>query len=49
MVIKNKYFIYENKYLSNINRVRINEDRDLIKGICLNRNERVENYPKSSK
>jgi histidinol-phosphate aminotransferase len=47
MVIKNKYFIYERKYLSKINRVRINEDRDLIKGICLNRNERVENYPKN--
>lgn len=40
---KNKKFVYENTNI--ITRVRIPENRDLIKGLRLNRNERVENFP----
>lgn len=44
MTLKN--FVYENKNLSKLLRLRISENRDLKNGICLNRNERVENFSK---
>ena len=36
------------KKISIIKRLRIKENRDLINGLRLNRNERVENYPKNT-
>lgn len=39
-------FIYERKNISVLNRVRIPENRDLLHGVRLNRNERVENFDK---
>jgi histidinol-phosphate aminotransferase len=42
---KKKLFIYEN--YKTVERLRIPENRDLDKGIRLNRNERVENFPKN--
>ena len=42
-----KKFVYESSFLSSAARVRIEENRDLKNGICLNRNERVEHYPKN--
>ena len=42
-----KKFIFEKKKVNIINRIRIPEGRDLIKGIRLNRNERVENFEKN--
>jgi histidinol-phosphate aminotransferase len=47
--LSNNKFIYDRKHLThtkNIIRTRINEERNLAKGIRLNRNERVEGYPK---
>ena len=41
-------FIYNRKKISIIKRLRIKENRDLINGLRLNRNERVENYPKNT-
>ena len=46
---KNKKFIFERSnfvHLLNFRRIRIPENRDLKKGLRLNRNERVENFPK---
>ncbi len=40
-------FIYEKKKISIVKRLRIAENRDLKKGLRLNRNERVDNYPKN--
>ena len=43
-----KKIIYKRDYvnrLSNIKRIRITENRDLIHGLRMNRNERVENFP----
>ena len=43
--LSNNKFIYDRKHLThtkNIIRTRINEERNLVKGIRLNRNERVE-------
>ena len=37
-------FVYNKKKISSIKRVRIPEDRDLKKGLRLNRNERVNFY-----
>ncbi len=41
-----KKFIYDKRELSLIKRLRIKENRDLKNGIRLNRNERVDNFPK---
>ena len=41
-----KKFVYQRPKVSLIKRIRIKEDRDLKKGIRLNRNERVENFDK---
>ena len=41
----NKLFIYEN--IQQVERLRIPENRDLNKGVRLNRNERVEDFPKN--
>ena len=40
-------FIYKNKKVNTISRIRIQENRDLKNGIRLNRNERVENFEKN--
>jgi len=48
---KNKKFIFERanlNYLKNINRMRIGENRNLVKGIRMNRNERVEDFDKNT-
>ena len=42
-----KSFIFDKKKISIVNRVRIAENRDLKKGLRLNRNERVENFEKN--
>ena len=42
-----KDFIYNKKKVNLISRIRISENRDLKKGIRLNRNERVENFDKA--
>ena len=42
-----KDFIYNKKKINLISRIRIAENRDLKKGIRLNRNERVENFDKA--
>lgn len=42
-----KKYIFEKKKISLIKRIRIPENRDLNKGIRLNRNERVENFEKN--
>ena len=42
-----KNFIFEKKNLSLVKRIRIPEKRDLINGIRLNRNERVEDFDKN--
>ena len=39
-------FIYKKNKVSLIKRIRIKENRDLKRGIRLNRNERVENFEK---
>ena len=39
-----KQFVFENKKLSTIKRLRILENRDLKNGLRLNRNERVDNF-----
>ena len=39
-----KQFVFEDKKLSIIKRLRILEDRDLKNGLRLNRNERVDNF-----
>ena len=39
-----KDFIYNKKKVNLISRIRIPENRDLKKGVRLNRNERVENF-----
>ena len=39
-----KKFVYESSDISEIERIRIKEDRDLKKGIFLNRNERVQRF-----
>lgn len=41
-----KDFVYKNSKIIVQKRIRILEDRDLIRGIRLNRNERVENFDK---
>lgn len=41
-----KKFVFENKKLSIVKRLRILENRDLEKGLRLNRNERVDNFEK---
>ena len=41
-----KKFIYKKSKISIEKRIRIPENRDLVKGIRLNRNERVENFEK---
>ena len=38
-------FVYNKNKISSVKRVRILENRDLKKGLRLNRNERVDNYP----
>lgn len=43
----NQKFIFESKKLSTIDRIRIKENRDLINGLRLNRNERVDNFEKN--
>ncbi len=40
-----KNFVYQKKKISLVKRVRISENRDLKKGLRLNRNERVDNFP----
>ena len=42
-----KDFVYNKLKISSLKRLRIPETRDLIKGIRLNRNERVENFEKN--
>lgn len=42
-----KTFIFEKKKINIVSRVRIAENRDLKKGLRLNRNERVENFEKN--
>ena len=42
-----KNFIFEKKKISLVKRIRIPENRDLINGIRLNRNERVENFDRN--
>ena len=42
-----KKFVFEKNSLSQIDRIRIKENRDLKKGIRLNRNERVDNFEKN--
>ena len=42
-----KNFIFKKKNINIIERIRIPENRDLAKGIRLNRNERVENFEKN--
>lgn len=44
--MKNKYYIYDR--LNAIQRLRILENRDLVSGLRLNRNERVEDFPKNT-
>ena len=39
-----KKFVFENKKLSTVKRLRILENRDLKNGLRLNRNERVDNF-----
>lgn len=40
-------FIFNKKKINTIQRIRIPENRDLVNGIRLNRNERVENFEKN--
>ena len=42
---KKKLFIYDN--IQKVERLRISENRDLNKGLRLNRNEKVEDFPKN--
>ena len=41
IILDRKKFLIKNK----VSRIRIKEDRDLINGIRMNRNERVEDFP----
>ena len=40
-------FIKKNLHLKNINRIRVSEGRDLINGLRLDRNEKVDNWEKN--
>ena len=42
----NKQFVYERNHISTMKRLRIKESRDLINGIRMNRNERVDDFEK---
>jgi len=43
----NKQFVYERNHISTMKRLRIKESRDLINGIRMNRNERVDDFEKN--
>ena len=46
MISASKKFVYESNLISQIERLRIAENRDLKNGVFLNRNERVERFSK---